>query len=403
MTNIIIRYDPQLIFDQKISPTNGDLKLIMNGASFESDPQIHLRLLYILFNVVEIKPSNVETSEIIIDFLMNIYNFRYVLTMDDSYDFLIQTCQIATSFQHVSKEKESLLSLRKNAKEDQADLMSVNSKAVPLSEKNGERISKQKSNTSEIRDTIEEEESKLNSEEFNESNPFYFENEEFALCKIDGLRMSLCMSITILSRLSSVNKRANCTQIFNSKFDKFEALFDYFHPLINLNTNKCNKYITSVLEIIQRAAEMGKLEDIILRKDTVKHLVDLLKVVIERNLNDMVLMILKTFFHLTTEQRFHSDLFMQNPMSLLDSNKLRDNEDKEIKQIANDLFESVVKNSPTKYNYIVQFDSEELKNIKEASLTKQLAFLKNFEEAMQQNKVKLDQLSEGDIESLIQV
>lgn len=213
----------------------------MNGASFESDPQIHLRLLYILYNVVEIKPSTVETSEIIIDFLMNIYNFRYVLTMDEPYDFSIQMCSIATSVQAYSKRKESLVSMQKINRDDQEE-GSIKSKTVPLSEKN-ERISKQKSNTSDVKDTIEEEESKLGSDEYDESNPFYFENEEFSLCKIDGLRMSLCMSITILSRLSSVNRRANCTQIFNSKFDKFEALFDYFHPLINLDTSKCNKYI----------------------------------------------------------------------------------------------------------------------------------------------------------------
>lgn len=93
MTNIIIRYDPHLIFEPKIcATTNGDLKLklIMNGASFESDPQVHLRILYILYNVVDIKPSTAETSEIIIEFLMNIYNFRYVLTMDEDYNFHIK-------------------------------------------------------------------------------------------------------------------------------------------------------------------------------------------------------------------------------------------------------------------------------------------------------------------------
>jgi len=76
-----------------------------------------------------------------------------------------------------------------------------------------------------------------------DANLFYFESDEFSLCKLDGLRMSLCMSITILSRLSSVNRRANCTQIFNSKFDKFEALFDYFFPLIHQDSFKCNGYI----------------------------------------------------------------------------------------------------------------------------------------------------------------
>ena len=241
ITNIIIRYDPQLIFEPKISAANGDLKLIMTGASFESDPQVHLRILYILYNVVDIKPSTAETSEIIIEFLMNIYNFRYVLTMDEDYNFPIKECILVTSLQQNTNEKESFISIHKLQKENEE--ISSKSRTVPLSDNNMERNSKNKSNSSLIKDTIEEEESKLDSDDFIETNPFYFESEEFSLCKIDGLRMSLCMSIKILSRLSSVNRRANCTQIFNSKLDKFDALFDYFQPIINRGSDQCNEFI----------------------------------------------------------------------------------------------------------------------------------------------------------------
>ena len=237
----MIRYDPQLIFEPKISAANGDLKLIMNGASFESDPQVHLRILYILYNVVDIKPSSSDTSEIIIDFLMNIYNFRYVLTMGEDYNFPIKPCLLATSLQQNTNDKESLVSVNKLQRENEE--ISSKSRTVPLSENNMDRNSKNKSNSSIIKDTIEEE-SKLDSEDFIDTNPFYFESEEFSLCKIDGLRMSLCMSIKILSRLSSVNRRANCTQIFNSKFDKFDALFDYFQPIINnRSSDQCNEFI----------------------------------------------------------------------------------------------------------------------------------------------------------------
>ena len=211
------------------------------------------------------------------------------------------------------------------------------------------------------------------------------------------------MSITILSRLSSVNRRANLTQIFNSKLDNFEALFDYFYPLTNLNSTKCNKHILSVLEIILRGAEIGKLEEVILRKDTVKHLINLLKIVLDKNLNKMVLMILKIFLHLSSEIRFHNDLLIQDPVSLLNSSKLRDNVDNEIKSIANDLFENVIKSNSQKYSYIMQYDLEELKSINDATPDKQITFLKNFEEALQQNKVKLDQLSDQDIDKLIKV
>ena len=109
----MIRYDPQIIFDPKIASGNEDLKLIMSSASFESDPQIHLRILYILFNVVDIKPSSAETSEIIIDFLMNIYNFRYVLTMNEEYEFLIHSYALIGSANQHSREKDSMLSAQK--------------------------------------------------------------------------------------------------------------------------------------------------------------------------------------------------------------------------------------------------------------------------------------------------
>ena len=78
--------------------------------------------------------------------------------------------------------------------------------------------------------------------------------------------------------------------------------------------------------------------------------------------------------------------------------------EKEIKNIANDLFENMIKNNNSqKYTYIMQYDSEELKSIKGVGLHKQAIFLKNFEEALQQNKVKLDQLPEVDIELLLEV
>ena len=401
MTKIIIRYDPQLIFDPKIIASNGDLKLILNGASFEQDPQIHLRLLYILYNISEIKPSTPETSEIVIEFLMNIYNFRYVLTMEDDYHYLIESWPLANSVQ--AKEKSALgVEQREQILVEEG---SINSKPIPLnlSEKNYEVISKHKSSSSLNKDTNEEEEEKATTEDNTEINPFYFENEDYALTKLDGLRMSLWMTVMILSRLSSVNRRANCTQIFNSKFDKFKALFDYFHPITHNNSFKCNQYIIWVLEIILNGSEIGKLEEIISKKDTAKHLMELLKVALDKGINDMVMIIIKIFLHLSSDARFHSDLLSLHLLSLLNSSKLRDNENKEIKNIANDLFENMIKNNSQKYSYILQYDSEELKSVKGAHLSKQVAFLKNFEEALQQNKVKLDQLPEVDVDILLEV
>ena len=185
----MIRYDPQLIFDPKITAANGDLKLILNGASFEQDPQIHLRLLYILYNISEMKPSSPETSEIVIDFLMNIYNFRYILTMEEDYHYPIEPCSLVTT---VHAKDKAILESDQN-RPIVAEEGSLNSKPVPLnlSEKNYDGMSKHKSSSSLNKDTNEEEEEKVTSDENSEVNQFYFENEEYALTKLDGLRMSL--------------------------------------------------------------------------------------------------------------------------------------------------------------------------------------------------------------------
>ena len=158
-----------------------------------------------------------------------------------------------------------------------------------------------------------------------------------------------------------------------------------------------------MLEIILRGAEIGKLEEVILRNDTVKHLINLLKIVLDKILNKMVLMIPKIFLHLSFEIISYNNLLIQDLISLLNSSKLRDNVNNEIKSIANDLFENVIKSNSQKYSYIMNYDSEELKSINDAIPDKQITFLKNFEEALQQNKVKLDQLSNQDIDKLIEV
>ena len=114
-------------------------------------------------------------------------------------------------------------------------------------------------------------------------------------------------------------------------------------------------------------------------------------------------MVLEIFRHLSNDPKFYNYLQIENPMSLLDDKSLRENKDDEIKSKANLLFESVIKNDSQKYSYIMPYDAEELKTIKDAPLKKQLAFLKNFEDALQQNKVKLDQQNDTDIEHLIDV
>ena len=73
------------------------------------------------------------------------------------------------------------------------------------------------------------------------------------------------------------------------------------------------------------------------------------------------MIIIKIFLHLSADPRFHSDLLSLHLLSLLNSSKLRDNENKEIKNIANDLFENMIKNNNSqKYTYIMQYNSEEL-------------------------------------------
>lgn len=150
-------------------------------------------------------------------------------------------------------------------------------------------------------------------------------------------------------------------------------------------------------------AEIGKLEEIILRKDTVKHLIELLKVVLSQGQNKMILTILEIFRHLTNEEKFYNYFQLEDPMSFLDDKSLKENKDDEIKSKANFLFESVIRSNNKKFIYTTAYDSEELKGIKSAPLKKQITFLKNFEDALQQNKIKLDQQKDTDLDNLIEV
>ncbi len=42
---------------------------------------------------------------------------------------------------------------------------------------------------------------------------YFFEQDDVQLRKIDGIRLSLCMSLKILYRLSALKKKANCSAI----------------------------------------------------------------------------------------------------------------------------------------------------------------------------------------------
>jgi hypothetical protein len=193
MTNILIRYNPKIIFDSKISSVNGDLKLIIDRATFEIDPQIHLRLLYILYNVMDTNnPPSTETSAMIIDFLlMNIFKFKSVLTMDSEYEFPIQTLKKGSSY-HSRGYGNALSSVKEGFREDIDDDLSLHSRPVPLGMSDKEKAleAKRKSNSSLSNYSIEEDENKTY-DGYQEANAFYFENDDFSLRKIDGLRMSL--------------------------------------------------------------------------------------------------------------------------------------------------------------------------------------------------------------------
>mmetsp|Transcript_14442 Transcript_14442/g.14051 ORF Transcript_14442/g.14051 Transcript_14442/m.14051 type:complete len:162 (+) Transcript_14442:217-702(+) len=59
---------------------------------------------------------------------------------------------------------------------------------------------------------------------------FFFENDDFQMKKIDGVRMSLCMAIRILYKLTSAKKKQNCELMLEN--DLSSELFKYFSPYI---------------------------------------------------------------------------------------------------------------------------------------------------------------------------
>ena len=103
----------------------------------------------------------------------------------------------------------------------------------------------------------------------------------------------------------------------------------------------------------------------------------------------MILMILEIFIHLSNEPKFYSYFQIENPMPLLDSALLRENKNEEIKNKANSLFESVIKNDSQKYSSIAKEEAEGMNNIEDASVDKQLEYLSEFEDDTEQISPRL--------------
>jgi hypothetical protein len=60
---------------------------------------------------------------------------------------------------------------------------------------------------------------------------FFFEADDFVLRKIDAMKISLCLSIKILQKITKIKKRAACIPVISSQY-----------------SNELNKFMNSFIE-----------------------------------------------------------------------------------------------------------------------------------------------------------
>lgn len=77
---------------------------------------------------------------------------------------------------------------------------------------------------------------------------FFFEDDDYELNKISGIRLSLCMSLRILKKLSVLKKKTACEAIIDNKMS--QDLFKFFLPYIEFGDRSGFKQIKQVIKII---------------------------------------------------------------------------------------------------------------------------------------------------------
>jgi hypothetical protein len=82
----------------------------------------------------------------------------------------------------------------------------------------------------------------------NQSTTFFFEDESYELNKISGIRLSLCLSLRILYKLSVQKKKIACQAIIDNKMS--QDLFLFFFPYVEYGDRSGLKQIKQVVKII---------------------------------------------------------------------------------------------------------------------------------------------------------
>lgn len=214
ITNILIQSNCDLIFTRKVNL----LQVIVDNSGFDNDSQMNLRFLYLLYlsldknGRTDIIPHN-YLSPIINALLGNIHKFRNILDSKESYYFRVPSFKNSAQASNQEEKKTEQL----ETEESKTDKVGSNT-----------------SNGVTIKD-------------------FFFEDSEFTLRKIDAIRLSLCMSIKILYKITKVKKRNACSLIMDN--DLSSELFKFFTPYLDHGDRTCFSQIKQAIKIICNCSE----------------------------------------------------------------------------------------------------------------------------------------------------
>ena len=121
-------------------------------------------------------------------------------------------------------------------------------------------------------------------EEITQHNAFFFEDENYELNKISGIRLSLCLSLRILYKLSVLKKKIACEAIIDNKMS--QDLFQFFVPYIEFGDRSGLKQIKQVVKIIQNCAEFVQLHVAILDRESITSLIKLAETIVSDNFQE---------------------------------------------------------------------------------------------------------------------
>lgn len=243
ITNILIQTNKDLIFYRKLNI----LSVLQENCKFEVDPQMNLRLLYLLNislskkqilapvklqmsqNEMNIQPEGDQDAKVedqtpnqvltpnggkneinqqykeiqslatisLVNFLLeNIFKFKSIIQIKDQSFYV----EIPKFNNQNADTEEHMTNLSYNDIESQQEQLRIT--AGHSAEKNS----------------------------LPAKSAFFFEDENYELNKISGIRLSLCLSLRILYKLSIQKKKVACQAIIENKMS--QDLFQFFIPFV---------------------------------------------------------------------------------------------------------------------------------------------------------------------------